>query len=82
MGEFTRLSAMAPIALRDYAQFYFGPDQLQPRGPVFEFFQWLKTLKTSRKSAVRLLPRNSDGGKMLSSSSHCSSDKGVMPDES
>jgi hypothetical protein len=76
------LSAKTPIALRDYAQFYFGPDQLQPWDPVFEFFQWLKTLKTSRKSAVRLLPRNSGGGKMLSSSSHCSSDKGVMSDES
>jgi hypothetical protein len=39
MREFTRLSAKAPIALRDYAQFYFGPDQLQLRRPAFDFFQ-------------------------------------------
>jgi hypothetical protein len=82
MGEFTRLSATTPIALRDYAQSYFGPDQLQPWHPVFAFFQWLKALKTSRKSAVRMLPRNSGGGKMLSSGSLCSPDKGVMSDES
>jgi hypothetical protein len=82
MGEFTRLSAKTPIALRDYAQFYFGPDQLQPWRPVFEFFQWFKALKTLHKSAFRMLPRNSGGGKMLSSSSHCFSDKGVISDES